>query len=107
MKKSKNDNTTEYSLLREMCHIHAPSGNKTAMKEFLLAYIRKNASGWKRKPRIYQGEGFQDNIILIFGKPRTAIFAHIDSIGFTVRYGRQLVKIGGPVTDHGIQLTGA
>jgi len=44
---------------------------------------------------------------LVFGKPRTAIFAHIDSIGFTVRYGKQLVKIGGPVTIKGFELIGS
>ncbi|WP_315984809.1 M20/M25/M40 family metallo-hydrolase [Hymenobacter puniceus] len=30
----------------------------------------------------------------------------MDSIGFTVRYGRQLVRIGGPVLDEGIKLVG-
>jgi putative aminopeptidase FrvX len=43
---------------------------------------------------------------LVFGEPRTAIFAHIDSIGFTVRYNKQLVKIGGPRTVKGMALTG-
>jgi len=97
----------EYSLLKEMCGIHAPSGNEVAMKDFVLDYIKKNSSNWQHQPTIIAGEGFQDNIILVFGKPRTAIFAHIDSIGFTVRYGKQLVKIGGPVTTPGIQLRGA
>lgn len=34
------------------------------------------------------------------------MFAHIDSIGFTVRYGRQLVKIGGPDLETGYTLVG-
>ncbi|MBL7932800.1 MAG: M20/M25/M40 family metallo-hydrolase [Bacteroidia bacterium] len=89
-----------------MCAIHAPSGNEVAMKEFLLHYIMKHKNKWKVEPKIIKGDGFQDNIILIFGKPRTAIFAHMDSIGFTVRYGKQLVKIGGPVTESGFHLTG-
>jgi putative aminopeptidase FrvX len=42
--------------------------------------------------------------VLVFGKPRAAIFAHIDSIGFTVRYNKQLVKIGGPRLDNGFHL---
>ena len=41
-----------------------------------------------------------------FGKPRTAVFAHIDSIGFTVKYNNEIVKIGGPVTKNGIELVG-
>ncbi|MCC6181125.1 MAG: M20/M25/M40 family metallo-hydrolase [Bacteroidia bacterium] len=90
-----------------MCAIHAPSGNEIAMKEFLLLYITKESKKWKHKPKIIHGKGFQDNIILIFGKPRTAIFAHMDSIGFTVRYGKQLVKIGGPRIEKGYELVGS
>lgn len=93
-------------LLKEMCAIHAPSGNESSMTKFLLKYINKNKKSWKVNPKIYSGEGFQDCIVLIFGKPRTAIFAHIDSIGFTVRYGKQLVKIGGPRTINGMKLVG-
>lgn len=98
---------SEFELLKEMCGVHAPSGNETGMKHFLLNYIAKHSKHWKHKPKIIHGEGFQDNIILIFGKPRTAIFAHMDSIGFTVRYGKQLVKIGGPVTKSGFHLMGS
>ncbi|MGQ0829065.1 MAG: aminopeptidase [Bacteroidota bacterium] len=93
-------------LLKEMCSIHAPSGNESAMTKFLLNYIDQNKKEWKAKPKIYSGEEFQDCIVLVFGKPRTAIFAHIDSIGFTVRYGKQLVKIGGPKTVDGCKLVG-
>lgn len=97
---------TDFHLLKTMCGIHSPSGNETAMKDFLLRYIKENKRSWKAEPKIIKGEGFQDNIILVFGKPRTAIFAHIDSIGFTVRYGKQLVKIGGPVAETGFVLSG-
>lgn len=99
-------NTDQYALLKNMCHVHAPSGNEIAMKEFVLDYVKENAKNWKHHPKIIQGKGFQDTIILVFGKPRTAIFAHMDSIGFTVRYGKQLVKIGGPVTQNGFKLIG-
>lgn len=98
---------TDYNLLKTMCTIHAPSGNEVGMKNFLLSYIKKQSKHWKHKPKVISGKGFQDNIILIFGKPRTAVFAHMDSIGFTVRYGKQLVKIGGPVTQSGFKLVGA
>ena len=94
-------------LLKEMCCIHAPSGNEVGMTKFLLDYIKKHQKDWKVKPKIYSGEGFQDCIVLTFGKPRTAIFAHIDSIGFTVRYGKELVKIGGPRIKDGFELVGA
>jgi putative aminopeptidase FrvX len=94
------------SLLKTMCAIHSPSGNEVVMKDFLLAYIKSEQKNWKHKPKVIQGKGFQDNIMLVFGKPRTAIFAHTDSIGFTVRYGKQLVKIGGPQIIKGIELVG-
>ena len=101
-----NKTSTQFNLLKTMCAIHAPSGNEVAMTDFVLNYIKKNKKNWKQKPKIYSGKGFQDCIVLIFGKPRTAVFAHLDSIGFTVRYGKQLVKIGGPVTNSGITLVG-
>lgn len=101
----KNRNT-EFELIKRMCEIHSPSGNESEMKDFLLAYILKNKKTWKVQPKIFYGREFQDCIILIFGKPRTAIFAHIDTIGFTVRYKDQLVKIGGPVTKNGFRLVG-
>ena len=93
-------------LLKKMQSIHAPSGNESAMTEFLLQYIEENKSKWKVQPTIYSGEEFQDCIMLIFGKPKTAIFAHIDSIGFTVGYNKELIKIGGPRTKDGYQLVG-
>lgn len=94
------------NLLKELCTIHAPSGSEWLMTEFILNYINKNQKNWKHKPKVFSGEGFQDSIVLVFGKPTTAVFAHIDSIGFTVRYGKQLVKIGGPRIKSGYKLVG-
>ena len=93
-------------LLKKMCEIHAPAGEELAMKEFLLNYINNNKSAWQVQPTLHHGHGFQDNLILVFGKPRTAIFAHLDSIGFTLKYDNEIVKIGGPVTTEGIVLVG-
>lgn len=76
------------------------------MKAFLLDYIEKNKASWKVQPEIHIGEEFQDCIVLAFGKPRTAVFAHMDSIGFTVRYKNEIVKIGGPRTESGYKLIG-
>jgi putative aminopeptidase FrvX len=93
-------------LLKKLCSIHAPSGEENNISEFIIEYVNSNMQNWKVKPKIYSGEGFQDCIILKFGNPKTAIFAHMDSIGFTVKYSNELVKIGGPVTDEGINLVG-
>lgn len=96
----------DFQLLKTLCGIHAPSGNEVAMKEFLMNYIQVHAGSWKVQPEIIEGDEFQDCILLKFGEPRTAIFAHMDSIGFTVRYQDQLVPIGGPKAQTGYSLVG-
>jgi putative aminopeptidase FrvX len=76
------------------------------MTEFVLDYIKSNQDSWKVKPELFYGDGFQDCIVLVFGKPTTAIFAHLDSIGYSVKYNNEVVKIGGPSTKEGIVLVG-
>ena len=93
-------------ILKKLCNIHSPSGEEYRISEYILEYINSNMQTWRKKPTIYYGKGFQDSIILSFGKPRTAIYAHMDSIGFTVKYNNEIVKIGGPITDEGIILIG-
>ena len=93
-------------LLKTLCHIEAPSGSEQNMTEFVLDYIKSNQNSWKVKPELFYGDGFQDCIVLVFGKPTTAIFAHLDSIGYTVKYNNEVVKIGGPSTKEGIVLVG-
>jgi len=93
-------------ILKELCSIHAPSGEENQISEYIIDYINKNMNTWKTKPTLYYGKGFQDCIVLCFGVPRTAIYAHMDSIGFTVKYNNEIIKIGGPVTDEDIILVG-
>jgi putative aminopeptidase FrvX len=109
MKKSKNHQPShkiDTKLLQTLCSIHAPSGEEGPVKEFLLHYIKREKKNWKHKPEIIQGEQFQDCLILKFGKPRTAIFAHMDTTGFTVRYFNQLLSIGSPDAEMGTKLVG-
>lgn len=105
-KKKKGTRDTRYSLLKTLCQVHAPSGEEHAMKEFLLKYIRKESKTWKVQPELIHGNEFQDCLILKFGRPRTAIFAHMDSIGFTVRYFNQLLPVGSPEAEMGTRLVG-
>ena len=93
-------------LLKQLCSIHAPSGSEYPMTEFLLQYIEAEKNNWKHVPTIHHGDEFQDCIVLVFGKPTTAIFAHIDSIGYTVSYQNNLIKIGGPKAEDGTILVG-
>lgn len=93
-------------LLKTLCQIEAPSGSEQKMTDFVLNYIQNNQKHWKVQPELYYGEGFQDCIVMVFGKPTTAIFAHLDSIGYTVKYNNEVIKIGGPTTKEGIVLVG-
>ncbi len=94
--------------MKQLCSIRAVSGDERAMTDLVLKYIGETEKNWKVRPKLIHGNEFQENIILVFGKqPRTAIFAHMDSIGFTVRYGNQLVKVGGPVIENDILLVGS
>jgi putative aminopeptidase FrvX len=94
-------------LLKELCKVRASSGDESRMTDYLLSYIHANSANWTVKPQLFHGPGFQDCLVLVFGKPSTAIFAHIDSIGFTVGYNNELIKIGGPRIQHGFRLVGA
>ena len=96
----------DFSLLKELCAVHATSGDEGAMSDFLLEYIDKHKKDWKSNPVVIKGDEFQEALILVFGKPRTAIFAHMDSIGFTVGYGKNIMKVGGPRTEDGMLLVG-
>ncbi len=96
----------DYSLLKTLCETHAPSGEEHTMKAFLLDYINNHQRNWKVQPKLIYGSELQDCLVLVFGEPRTAVYAHMDSIGFTVRYENQLVPIGGPEAKSGYKLSG-
>jgi putative aminopeptidase FrvX len=95
-----------YSLLEQLCQVHSPAGEERAMKDFILEWVNRESPGWKTTPLIYEGPEWQDNLVLIFGKPRLAAFAHMDTTGFTVRYQNQLIPIGGPEVADGDRLRG-
>lgn len=43
-----------------------------------------------------QSRRIQDNLIVWRGEAQVALFAHMDTIGFTLGYDRELIRIGGP-----------
>lgn len=94
-------------LLKQLIELRGASGDEGSVKEFILNYVNTESSNWKVKPEIVHGRPFQDCLILVFGEPRTAIYAHMDSIGFTVGYEKELIKIGGPRAIDGIHLVGS
>jgi len=95
-------------LLKDLVEVRGASGDEVKIKDFILNHIEQVKSTWAVQPQIFQGKGFQDAFILVFGdKPTTAIFSHIDTIGFTVGYKNDLIKIGGPRTIDGTLLVGS
>ncbi|MDL5045996.1 hypothetical protein QQ054_08110 [Oscillatoria amoena NRMC-F 0135] len=100
------ENALDTSLLKRLCSIHSPSGEEFALKEFLLRYITRAKKTWKVRPELIHGDAFQDCLLLKFGKPQAAIFAHMDTVGFTVRYFNQLLSIGSPEAEAGTRLVG-
>src|SRR6056300_1004535 len=97
---------SDLDLLKELCKIPACSGDERTVRDYLIEYVESNSSHWSTQPKLIYGEDFQDCLILIFGEPRTAIYAHMDSVGYTVGYGNNLIKIGGPKAKEGSILVG-
>lgn len=93
-----------FRLLQQLCAIQGTSGDERDVRDFILEYVAKNQSDWKHQPELFFGDGFQDNLILVFGKPRTSLYAHMDTVGYTVRYDNYLVAIGGPEGKSGDRL---
>ncbi len=96
----------DFTLLKKLQTINSTSGDEYLMKDFLIDFIKKNMNSWKNKPELIYGKDFQDCLILKFGKPRTAVYAHMDSVGFTVRYNNELIKIGGAKIINKTELVG-
>lgn len=94
-------------LLKQLVDVRSAAGDEGALKDFILDYVKREQVNWKVQPKVVEGRGFQDCLILVFGEPRTAIYAHMDSIGFTVGYDAELIKIGGPRAIDGMQLVGS
>lgn len=94
-------------LLKKLTEIRSAASDEQAMRDFIIGYVEAESENWKVKPKLHYGHGFQDCLILVFGKPRTAIYAHMDSIGYSVGYENELIKIGGPKIEDGIKLVGS
>jgi len=94
-------------LLKQLVAIRGAASDEAKVAEFVKEYVAREAKNWKVQPKIIAGKGFQDAVILVFGKPRTAIYAHMDSIGFSVGYDKELIKVGGPRLIDGMELVGS
>ena len=96
----------DLGLLQRLIEVASPSGEEYHMTNFLTKYILREKGTWNSSPEIIAGDGFQDCLMLVFGKPKTAVYAHMDTVGFTVRYQNQLIPIGSPEPASGNKLSG-
>lgn len=95
----------QFDLLEKLTTIHSPTGEEWRMKQFILEYVEANKGSWHFEPQII-ADGIQDAVILVFGTPRTAVFAHMDTVGFTARYANQLLPVGSPAIEQSAQVCG-
>ena len=96
----------KWNFLYELLSTPSVSGDEATISQLIHKYVVQRSKHWRVSPEIYFGEEFHDCLLLKFGTPRTAVFAHIDSIGFMVRYDNQLIPVGGPEAYSGVKLTG-
>ena len=80
-------------LLKKLVSIQGVSGDESTVSKFIQNYCEENMSGWKKQPKIIVEPHLHDCLILVFGDPKTAIYAHIDTIGYTVGYSNNLIPI--------------
>tara|TARA_Y100000817_G_C16860618_1_gene545640 strand:- start:3037 stop:4023 length:987 start_codon:yes stop_codon:yes gene_type:complete len=96
----------DFTLLKELTKIHAPSAEEDRIINYIVDYTNKNKHKWAVKPKIFHGGIYRNNVVLVFGKPRVAVFSHIDSVGFMVGHKNTLTRIGGPNYKNGFKLQG-
>lgn len=83
-------------ILFQLLTTRGVSGDESNTSRLIFSLIEKRKSAWNVLPVIYEGPDFHDCILLKFGTPRTAVFAHMDTIGFMTRYSNELIPVGGP-----------
>lgn len=93
-------------LLKNLIATRGVASDESTIKNYIKEYVRSHMKSWKVQPEIIEGAGFQDTITLVFGNPSTAIYAHMDTIGFSTGYGNELIKVGGPRLIDGAILVG-
>lgn len=96
----------DFELLKTLTAIPSTAGDEGKMRDFLVDYFAKNKKKFKSVPKVYAGDEFQDMVIVVFGKPRVAIFAHTDTVAYTAAYDKELMKIGNPKAKAGTKLVG-
>lgn len=94
-------------LLKKLISIRGVSGDESNITKFIKDYCDENKSNWKSQPSIIYEPHLHDCLILVFGNPKTAVYAHVDTIGYTVGYSNNLISIGSPRYSDSMILVGS
>lgn len=84
---------SDLDLLCRLQSIPGPSGDEGA----IAAFVRRHCEGIAGT----DVRNIHDLVLAVRGRPRVAIFAHTDTIGFTQGYDRRLIPLGGPRVEGG------
>jgi putative aminopeptidase FrvX len=79
----------DHALLARLMEMEATTGDESRLADFLTAHLGTHAPG-------ANVDRIGDTLIVLQGKPRVAVFAHIDSVGFTLAGRNRLIPIGHP-----------
>jgi putative aminopeptidase FrvX len=83
-------------LLLQLQQIPGPSGDEGRIADFIEAHCGGIEGASVRR--------LGDLVLVTRGQPGVAVFAHTDTIGFTLGYDRTLIPIGGPRAEGGERL---
>ena len=93
-------------LLKELISIQGLSGDESRITHYIKSYCESKMENWACKPEIIYEPEKHDCLILVFGKPTVSIYAHVDTIGYTVGYENNLIPVGSPVYSESMILVG-
>lgn len=82
--------------LQRLLDIEGPSGDEGAIADYVERQIGHIPS--------VRHERLGDVLLAYRGEPRVAIMAHLDTVGFTLGYGGELIRIGSPRVREGYAL---
>jgi putative aminopeptidase FrvX len=82
--------------LFELAAIPGPSGWESAVADYVASACQSMAGVEVRR--------LGDLVVARKGRPRSAVFAHMDTVGFTLGYERALIPIGQPDVKGGEEL---
>jgi putative aminopeptidase FrvX len=79
--------------LQQLQEIEGVSGDEGRVADFVAATLAGVTDARVRR--------IGDNLIVSRGTPRVALFAHLDTVGFTLGYDNKLIRVGSPHTEGG------